>query len=115
MMKYVCDRCGKDIPNGKPFVVVYGLLGGAVGTKESSDLCGDCYNECVDFIKDSNKTVAKAPDNMREMHGGEIWGDCPVCKRVVRFAQRHCHNCTQLLDWQSVLEKYPAEVENDEE
>ena len=39
-------------------------------------------------------------------HPYDGWvGNCPTCGRVVRFAQKHCHNCVQLLDWAEVLEK----------
>ena len=28
-----------------------------------------------------------------------IHAKCPNCNRVVGFAQRYCHNCTQPLEW----------------
>ena len=28
-----------------------------------------------------------------------IYAKCPNCNRVVNFAQRYCHNCTQPLEW----------------
>ena len=28
-----------------------------------------------------------------------IYAKCPTCKRIVCFAQRYCHNCTQPLEW----------------
>lgn len=48
------------------------------------------------------QTEPKKPKNIRKWHDGYV-GDCPSCSRVVRFAQRHCHNCTRLLDWSDVL------------
>lgn len=44
-------------------------------------------------------TNAKKPKNLRFIQLDEIGGNCPLCDRTVRFAQKHCHNCTQLLDW----------------
>lgn len=44
-------------------------------------------------------TNAKKPKNLRFIQPDEIGGNCPSCDRTVRFAQKHCHNCTQLLDW----------------
>lgn len=111
MMKYVCDRCGKDIPNGNPFVVVYGLLGGAVGTKESSDLCGDCYNECVDFIKDSNakpcvrEVVEAIPHKPIDVDDDYTWqcGNCNgelFCGSTMR--DQYCPNCGTKVAWKKV-------------
>ena len=57
---------------------------------------------------------AKKPENLRERRAGRTrvhLGDCPVCHRVVEFAQKHCHNCVQLLDWTEVLEM-PCEDED---
>lgn len=45
------------------------------------------------------QTEPKKPKNLRFIHPDEIGGNCPSCNRIVRFDQRHCHNCTQLLDW----------------
>lgn len=49
------------------------------------------------------------PKSIRKWHD-EYVGDCPSCHRVVRFAQKHCHNCIQLLDWSDVL-NLPTEDE----
>lgn len=49
------------------------------------------------------------PESIRKWHD-EYMGDCPSCHRVVRFAQKHCHNCIQLLDWSDVL-NLPTEDE----
>ena len=48
-------------------------------------------------------TNAKKPKNLRFIQLDEIGGNCPLCDRTVRFAQKHCHNCTQLLDWTEVV------------
>lgn len=58
-----------------------------------------------------SQTDPQRPKDLRLWHEGYV-GDCPVCGRVVQFAQKHCHNCTQLLDWQEVLD-LPSE-EDDE-
>ena len=48
-------------------------------------------------------------------HPYDGWvGECPICGRTVRFAQKHCHNCVQLLDWTEVLEM-PCEDEDSPE
>ena len=57
------------------------------------------------------QTNPKKPTNIRNWHD-EYVGDCPSCKRIVRFAQKHCHNCIQLLDWSEVLE-LPTEEDSD--
>ena len=56
-------------------------------------------------IKELKKTQteAKRPKKVRLWHNIYV-GDCPDCHRIVRFAQKHCHNCTRLLDWTEVLE-----------
>ena len=59
----------------------------------------------IDRIEDKiNKllkaqTEPKKPKNLRTHSYDGYIGNCPSCDRVVRFAQKHCHNCTQLLDW----------------
>lgn len=66
------------------------------------------YDACVGAIALLKPFAeSKRPDNLRERHAGRIRvyiGDCPVCHRVVEFAQKHCHDCCQLLDWTEVLE-----------
>lgn len=57
------------------------------------------------------QTNPKKPTNIRKWHD-EYVGDCPSCNRIVRFAQKHCHNCIQLLDWSEVLE-LPTEEDSD--
>ena len=57
------------------------------------------------------QTDPQKPKNIRKWHD-EYVGDCPACSRVVRFAQKHCHNCIQLLDWSEVL-KMPTENDDD--
>ena len=44
------------------------------------------------------------PLNLKEVYNGRYIGECPSCQRMVEFAQKHCHNCCQLLDWTEVLE-----------
>ena len=44
------------------------------------------------------------PLNLKEVYEGRYVGECPSCSRLVEFAQKHCHNCCQLLDWTEVLE-----------
>ena len=46
------------------------------------------------------------------MHGSYI-GYCPVCGRIVDFAQRFCHNCTQSLEWP--VEEILANSKDDDE
>lgn len=53
---------------------------------------------------------AKKPLDIKRWRD-EYVGDCPECKRVVRFAQKYCHNCTQRLDWQDVVDY--GETKND--
>ena len=48
------------------------------------------------------QTEPQKPKDLRFIHPDEIGGNCPSCDRTVRFAQKHCHNCTQLLDWTEV-------------
>ena len=55
---------------------------------------------------------AMKPIDIRKWHDDYV-GDCPSCGRVVRFAQRYCHNCTRLLDWVEVME-FPTEEDDDE-
>jgi len=38
---------------------------------------------------------------------------CPVCGRIVDFAQRFCHNCTQSLEWP--VEEILANSKDDDE
>ena len=47
-------------------------------------------------------TNAKKPKNLFIRPDG-IGGNCPSCDRTVLFAQKHCHNCTQLLDWTEAI------------
>lgn len=50
------------------------------------------------------QTDPKKPTRLwKHPHDGWV-GECPTCGRIVRFAQKHCHNCVQLLDWTEVLE-----------
>lgn len=42
-----------------------------------------------------------------------IVADCPVCGRIVDFAQRFCHNCTQSLEWP--VEEILANSEEDDD
>jgi len=53
----------------------------------------------------------RKPNGIHIWHHGYI-GHCPSCDRVVDFAERFCHNCTQLLDWSEVLEM-PSENDDD--
>lgn len=53
----------------------------------------------------------KKPWNIRRLRN-EYIGNCPDCQRVVRFAQRYCHNCRLPLDWTEVL-KLPFEDDED--
>ena len=55
---------------------------------------------------------ARKPDELREWRDGYV-GDCPSCGRVVRFAQKHCHNCKQLLDWSEIFTKFPMEDDDE--
>ena len=57
-------------------------------------------------------TNAKKPKNLRFIQTDEIGGNCPSCDRTVRFAQKHCHNCTQLLDWTEVVTWSVDDIEN---
>lgn len=73
----------------------------------------------IDRIEDKinkllkTQTESKKPKNIRKWHD-EYVGDCPSCNRVVRFAQKHCNNCTRLLDWSEVLE-FPTDDDDDDE
>ena len=71
----------------------------------------DRIEEKIDKLL-KTQTEPKKPKNLRYLCRDEIGGDCPSCGRVVRFAQRHCHNCTQLLDW---TEAVTWSVDDDEE
>ena len=53
----------------------------------------------------------KKPFNIRRWHN-EYIGNCPDCQRIVRFAQRYCHNCRLPLDWIEVL-NLPFEDDED--
>ena len=52
---------------------------------------------------------AKRPTDLRFFQHDGYHGKCPYCKRCVDFAQKYCHNCTQLLDWQEVMEVVPKD------
>ena len=71
----------------------------------------DRMEEKIDRLLKS-QTEPKKPKDLRYLHRDEIGGDCPSCGGVVLFAQRHCHNCTQLLDW---TEAVTWSVDDDEE
>lgn len=49
------------------------------------------------------QTDPKKPERIRFCHS-EYVGECPVCHRAVSFAQKHCSYCTQLLNWDYVLD-----------
>ena len=49
-------------------------------------------------------TNKERPLNLKEVREGQYTGECPSCRKFVSFAQKHCHNCCQLLDWTEVLE-----------
>ena len=72
------------------------------------------FDKIDDSIKELKKTQteSKRPEKVRFWHDGYV-GDCPDCHRIVRFAQKHCHNCTRLLDWTEVLEMPHDEDEED--
>ena len=83
----------------------------------------DCFDPDVDrqygeqMMRDALELLkvqydAMKPIDIRKWHDGYV-GDCPSCGRVVRFAQRYCHNCTRLLDWAEVME-FPTEEDDDE-
>lgn len=57
------------------------------------------------------QTNPKKPTNIRKWRD-EYVGYCPSCNRIVRFAQKHCYNCIQLLDWTEVLE-LPTDEDSD--
>ena len=58
------------------------------------------------------QTDPQKPKDIRKLHYDGYVGNCPSCDRIVRFAQRHCHNCIQLLDWSEVL-TFPTEKDDD--
>jgi len=68
-----------------------------------------CLSRQIDRIEEKIDMLLKQqvnkqkPKGIRKWHDGYV-GDCPSCSRVVQFAQKHCHNCLQLLDWSEVLE-----------
>ena len=80
------------------FILVYTLIGLAIsiGIVTLVLVCriDDRVGELMKPL-----TNAKKPKNLRFIQRDEIGGNCPSCDRTVRFAQKHCHNCTQLLDW----------------
>ena len=97
--------------------VINGINTHLVANDEGCEDCPYVYNPPCEsnLLRDVLELLkplaeSKRPDNLRE---GRYWriGDCPVCHRVVEFAQKHCHNCTQLLDWTEVLEM-PCEDED---
>lgn len=49
------------------------------------------------------QTNPKKPERITFRHS-EYVGECPVCHRAVHFAQKHCSYCTQLLNWDYVLD-----------
>lgn len=49
------------------------------------------------------QTDPKKPERITFRHS-EYIGECPVCHRAVSFAQKHCSYCTQLLNWDYVLD-----------
>lgn len=49
------------------------------------------------------QTNPKKPERITFRHS-EYVGECPVCHRAVSFAQKHCSYCTQLLNWDYVLD-----------
>ena len=79
---------------------------------------GNCQSAMMDALELLKPLAeSKRPENLRERRAGQTrvhLGDCPVCHRVVEFAQKHCHNCVQLLDWTEVLEM-PCEDEDSPE
>jgi len=84
------------------FILVYTLIGLAVsiGIVTLVLVCriDDRVGELMKPL-----TNAKKPKDLRFIRPDEIGGNCPSCDRTVRFAQKHCHNCTQLLDWTEVV------------
>ena len=84
------------------FILVYTLVGLAVsiGIVTLVLVCriDDRVGELMKPL-----TNAKKPKNLRFIQPDEIGGNCPSCDRTGRFAQKHCHNCTQLLDWTEVV------------
>lgn len=58
------------------------------------------------------QTDPQKPKDIREHSYDGYVGHCPSCGRIVKFAQKHCHNCIQLLDWSEVLE-LPTEEDSD--
>ena len=54
------------------------------------------------------------PERLRRHPYDGYVGDCPECKRTVRFAQKYCHNCTQRLDWSDAFDSPPEEDDEDD-
>lgn len=79
------------------------------------DKIDDAIIDLKNAIKELKKTQteSKRPEKVR-LWRNEYVGDCPDCHRIVRFAQKHCHNCTRLLDWTEVLEMPHDEDEEDD-
>ena len=67
-------------------------------------------DDCADELKRDALTLlkmqceARKPENLKTHPYDGFIGNCPSCGRIVRFAQKYCHNCTQLLNWVEVLE-----------
>ena len=55
------------------------------------------------------QTKAKEPKDIRWIRKNDLGGTCPNCGRIILFAQRYCHNCTQLLDWTKAVEMFADE------
>ena len=71
----------------------------------------DRIEEKIDKLLKAQTEPKKPKDLRTHSYDGYI-GNCPSCDRVVRFAQKHCHNCTQLLDWIEV-KNLPVDDDDD--
>jgi len=58
MIKYHCDRCGKEIPKDKKVgcIVNYDELKRAVSQDQIFDLCPDCQKKLMKFLKDEKES-----------------------------------------------------------
>lgn len=53
MVKYYCDRCGKEIPYGfQSYKIWYTSKRYCFQYEDEKEVCKECYDKIVDFIKE---------------------------------------------------------------
>lgn len=53
MIKYYCDRCGKEVNN--LYKIYYTSKHCCIQHEDKKEVCKECYDKIVDFIKGKNK------------------------------------------------------------